>query len=340
MSESILIYRYYLAINFGMPNDINFLIKYKNKDAYIIFKNIESTSYHPYKGNSIDWDQGDSRIFDLSIPNSDETQNIFQSHFLNKDDVFKYGFKKYNSSNIVSIRFSKSIPENEREEFAEGCLKRFIDIYRLATFYGFGDSSFNNKIPAYQILEGELFSEGKFRQDTHKYGFTTELPSGESFNSYKIDQSTLVSINQRLAIDKDLETFEKLLCEGKKLYTYQRDYSLSIVVFGTAFEVYVQKKLIDLCIAKGIETLKKRNQDVPFSEVIMESNIGVLLKKYLVELTSIEKIEEQEVYNNWHSKAYSKRNRIIHRGENDINEEDAKKAYLAIADFSHFIKEL
>lgn len=341
MEEYVVIYSYYLNINFGFVDHQAFKMLVNGTNAIIYFEKVSHTAHHPYRGRETNWVVQNGVSFEPTIPNSSGRQDVIGEYSIETADIFSTGYTRNGIANIVHIRFDSRPPPEKREAFAEACLSRFLDIYRLMTFHGYGDNYLNNKAPVFKIQEGLLRNGTQFRQDSLNHGTVFKLPPEDALESFSQTVDVVERIAGRLLLDKNLHTFEKMVNVGKKFFIYDEDYPLAIVMFGAAFETYIQFKLIELCEKKGIERLPvKGDKTKPYLEVIEKGNIGQLLEKHLCYIAGINNIRDQEVCKEWDINAYKKRNRIIHRGHTDFSREDAEKAYLAVVDFIEFIHKL
>ncbi|WP_170419786.1 hypothetical protein [Ruegeria atlantica] len=338
MDQNVVIYSYYLNINFGFIDHQAFQMRVDGWDAVIYFEKLEHASFHPYKSKNPNWEIQNGVSFDPSVPNRSGGQDVIGNYFIERADIFSTGYTRNGVANLVNIRFCASIPQENREAFAESCLARFLDVYRVMTFHGYGDNYLNNKNPVYRVQEGLLSGETQFRQDALDHGVTLTLPPEDALSSFRQRSDAIDRIAGRLQLDRGIQTFEKMLNAGKKLIVYDEDYPLAIVMFGTAFETYVQTRLLKLCEDQGIATLKSSNgKDKPYREAIEKGNIGYLLEKHLCDLTNIQNIRAQQVCSVWNTDAYEKRNRVIHRGDTSFTREEAEQAYLAVIGFIEFI---
>ncbi len=129
---------------------------------------------------------------------------------------------------------------------------------------------------------------------------------------------------------KELELYQKLLLDAKEQGHLNRKYDLAILKIGTAFEVFVQDRLLRACELKGIKKLPgkgKNAKEKDYKEAIINGNVREeLLSIYLKEITGIS-IKGTKAYNEWYTNAYSIRNEIIHRGKTDVNDKDAEVAF-------------
>lgn len=341
MDRNIIVYSYYLNLNFGFIDHQAFRMLVEGTESIIYFEKVEHTAYHPYRGEGTNWQIQNGTSFDLSVPNRFGSQDIIGQYFIERSDIFSTGYTRKGIASIVNIRFDTTMPHEDRETFAEKCLNRFLDIYRLMTFHGYGDNYLNNKNPVFKVQEGVLHNETQFKQDVFNHGTVFTLPPEDALKSFNQQQEIINRIAGRLMIDRDLKVYEKMLNAGKKLFIYDEDYPLAIVMFGTAFETYVQSRLIDLCEDQDINELRASNgRNKPYQEVIEKSNIGYLLEKHLCDLSSAQNIRAEQVCMTWDSDAYQKRNQIIHRGNSNFARVDAERAYLAVISFIEFIHTL
>ncbi len=341
VDENVVIYSHYLNINFGFANHQAFQMLMDETSVTISFEKVSHTAHHPYCGRSTNWKVQNGSSFGVSVPNSSGGQDVIGEYLIETADIFSKGYTRNGISNIAHVRFSSQMPKEKKEVLAEACLNRFLDIYRFMTFHGYGDNYLNNKVPVFKIQEGLLRNKTQFRQDSLSHGTFLTLPPEDAMQSFSQPTEVVRRIAERLLLDKNLRTFEVMINAGKKFFIYDEDYPLAILMFGTAFETFVQFRLIELCEKRGIDQLPTNSgKTKPYLEAIEKGNVGYLLEKNLCDLTGIKNIRAKQVCKEWDENAYKKRNRIIHRGDTNFSREDAKDAYLAVVSFIEFIHNL
>jgi len=337
-----LMYRLYVGMNFGMPENISFKMIYKTIEVNFQFKRKKFVSHNPYEGDGKDWKVHTGTVMSVSVPKSDGSNEVFQEFYVEDGNVFKHGYKIHGVNNFVDIIFPRvSIKSEENRNFAFACFTRFREIYQVTTGFGHRESSHHVSLPITEIYEGVQNKDTSFTFYKSSPEFAYPLPDLEAFEDFQLTREQIDKVANRIAIDKDLEIYQKLVCDAQRQYAKNKDYPLSIVIIGTAFEAHVQKSLSELCKSKNIKKLKARGKNIPVHEAISKGNIGILIKEYLNQLcTSQPKVEATNEYKNWYRDAYLARNKIIHRGERNFSEDDAKKAFTAANDLMILINKL
>ena len=332
MVPNTVLYSFFLECNLGYPDRTGYQFEFNNENVTISFERKKYLSRHQFSETETNWESGDHEVIDTRF-DGDET--AYQSNYWSKGDAFSMGYLRRRIGTVVTIRFSTSISDEDQQKFAQSCLDYFLDVYRLVTFFGHAENHSKLISTIEEVEKGHLIGN-MFRTEGGKtVAFRHSEPKPNLHSQFQIEESEGRRISDRLMIGTNLEVYENLICEGKKLIMNDNNYTLSIVVLETAVEAFIQKKLKKLCCIRSKMKLRYRNRNVKFEEVIEKANIKALINKFIPEITG-QKID-RTIFEKWELDLYDVRNGIIHRGDLRHSKQEAEKAYKAMFDMIYHI---
>jgi hypothetical protein len=143
-----------------------------------------------------------------------------------------------------------------------------------------------------------------------------------------------------LLLDQGLaqELFRELLLEARELSFVNGNNRLALVIAQTAFETYIQWRLILECKHRNIATLtptrgKKSDVETAIAKGDLRDALLGEFMPLLVEGSAKECSEHQE----WCKTAYVPRNQIVHRGCVNITEPEAENAFESVVKYCVYI---
>lgn len=154
-----------------------------------------------------------------------------------------------------------------------------------------------------------------------------------------IDENVKTAILQFLQSGRELGVHERILLQARELLTMQGDYEMSVITSGTAFEVFLQNRLVQSCQSTQTQTLPDRSKKaVDYPEAIETGNVQADLLKFVDLLApAIAPVRQRSQYLDWKMHAYDIRNKIVHRGQRGITESQAKDAFRVVQDFMTYL---
>jgi hypothetical protein len=230
----------------------------------------------------------------------------------------------------------------ELEEWVEGAVRHFVDLYRMVTQENDVTRPRMSDAPMIDVLVADDY---KFNAQGLSGEFRAHKWIGRWDNASKSLLKTTMApdraeVLRKLLLDGyDPRLFEKLLLDAKEQAFARGEYDLAIAVIETAFEAFLQGRLIEVCAARGVTTLTsgrgKGAKQLPYQEAIESAQVRDNLD-YVHELSG-KAIKGGAEHNNWFTHAYQKRNEIIHSGVRGATDDDARRAFTAVVAYMNFI---
>lgn len=189
------------------------------------------------------------------------------------------------------------------------------------------------------------------------YIFTTEEVEGHFrvvSRSIRVPGPTAVGYHPELLETSRLEALSRCVAEGRPVYPHQELFlearafiyvhanpRLALVLAETAFEVFLQFRLIMACERRGITHLPVgrgagRATKLP-REAIGEANLRDEQLGTYCNLFVRTSIKASPQYQEWLSHTYEPRNAIVHGGHSAVTDEEAVKGIQAAMALANFI---
>jgi hypothetical protein len=183
--------------------------------------------------------------------------------------------------------------------------------------------------------------EGSFRSAGRHVAW--ELPTKTGLVKSKPDAARIGALANALRGTDEIPVYVELLQEAQEQYVHHEDYRLAVILLISAFEHFLQERLLSEAAFRRIlllPTRKKAPSSVPVREAILNGRLrDELLGLYTVMLTETKILESAE-YSTWFRDAYEIRNGLIHRGKTLVDRPAADKAFAANWAFIQFIDRL
>lgn len=329
-------------INLTFPDNTHFLLRVDGEDVQLTFERVKSKKVISFSDN-LDWI-------------NDKTNSYFVAAQLTTGDTIPfraYKQKKENASFISGIIDEANLTKIntickvdtyllEKEDFLDkkinwlqNILLKFIDNYCHITQDAYVS---RNDILKPLLVDVFVSDENDFPKNhsriefkVFKTQFNFESPKESGFVKKDVSSNQVEDIQNRLVNNIDIQLFEKILQNAKENAFRQKNYDMSVVLTGSAFEVFLQQVLIECCKFKRITKLTvgrgNKQKEIDFYEAIINGNVREhLINNYLKYLTG-KSIAGSKEYNNWYANSYEKRNDIIHKGNYGTTREEAQKAF-------------
>jgi hypothetical protein len=121
---------------------------------------------------------------------------------------------------------------------------------------------------------------------------------------------------------------------------------MAVVVIQSAFEVFLQDRLLEEYNMRGIPHVWVRQGKgsspvkKPVGEAIPSASLQRdLLETYCKELCG-ESVKDNQYYQCWRSTTYALRNPVIHSGGRDVTEIEARTAFESTMNYIHYLDDL
>lgn len=117
---------------------------------------------------------------------------------------------------------------------------------------------------------------------------------------------------------------------------------MSVIVIQSAFEVFLQRRLLDEYRIRGISEVKIQRSAGTVKklveEIIPSASLQDLLETYCKGLCD-KSVKDNQQYQRWYKETYKRRNHIIHWGGLEVSESDARNAFEATVDYMNHLGE-
>lgn len=124
--------------------------------------------------------------------------------------------------------------------------------------------------------------------------------------------------------------------EAWELRVTHRAFRLALVVANTAFETWLQWRVLEEFRRRGITHYPPGSADALIDE-IPEKNVMPVFRDYIAHLVGRD-VRTEPVYIQWNTDAYVPRNWVVHRGRTDVTDADVGRAMDAIAALGGFLE--
>lgn len=212
--------------------------------------------------------------------------------------------------------------------------QHFVDVYREVTQE---PDVFHPKIedsPGIELFVSSEYlwdregAEGSFNRISRRIRWESEQASG--LVKEPLSEATIQALGKKLLSGYTPPLHIELLLDGKEYSVVNKNHRLAIVVIQTAFETFVQARLLQECKNRRLLSLPVgRNQPAERApeEAIQAGGLKEdLLGTYFRTLTGAN-VRETPEYHSWHRATYDPRNQIVHGGRRDATEAEAREAF-------------
>ena len=352
------IFRFLCFFDLAIPNDYGFCVKAKERQAFIRVSSQNGQKIFSFIPHDYKWLNTNNEVqnYFIAAVLKDGTKKPFRRFSSYKEeDSFSGGIVDDIPYNIIDVIFhvsnltelsSTNINEHLKD-WVLSIIDNFIDLYKCVTQDSTINKSLIYKSPIIQVLGSEetLALDGHIVQGTFKIlnNITSwDNPVRNGYIKKPCSEENMSKIGQLLNKGHKLQMFEEILLQSKDQCYIYGNYSLSVVLSETAFEVYIQHALMEYCSSKGIKELPIRdsNKKKNYEKAITEGNIRSDLFRYINSLTGDNITQKNKYYQPWLEKAYNLRIDIVHKGRQDISETDADMAFGYVVKFINYIEQV
>ncbi len=186
--------------------------------------------------------------------------------------------------------------------------------------------------------------EGTFR--SYKQTVAWHEVNERNLTGQPISQSELSELGRLLGSGQPVELHHRLLLDAKEQAFVHHQPDLAVVLIGTAFDVFLQHKIVEAADALGYTDLPldpkkaKKSQPVqraPVTEAVARGGVQERLLRY-VEMLTKKTLLGTRIHNDWFDRAFNVRNRVIHKGFRALQQADAQQAFEATNAYMRFIE--
>jgi hypothetical protein len=318
----------------------------------------DGTIIHSYQSEDMSWigKKGDN-VYEVEHIKLDESiiksRKIIFSDNEEKLDILEgnIDFTRFTSLNIV-IPSKGEFLKADDIEFADikirisQILVFFLNSYRIYTKEVDVYVPTRSAMPSisYYTMDNYQYKDGSFNGKLNFLARVINFPEhhevGLLKNTFKKEEQE--DFARVLSSSDPAPAYYQLLGEAKYHELIREDYKLAIILAATAFEVYIQTRLIQECEHRNIKKiyLNKNSQIISkgYEEVINNGNIREdLLGLICKQLTSSNAVKGSREFQQWYDYAYEVRNKIIHRGKYTATKDEAKAAIDAVLALANYV---
>lgn len=343
-----------IPMHLAVPQNEGFFFSMDGRNVYIYCQTLSGAKLFSYTGEEYGWLTKEYEVISRyirAVSESDEKAPVRQIHRKKDEAAFTGGTVDSVKYTRIFVSFEVESLDvlddetsfNELKAWVERTVQHFVELYRMTTQEGDVTRPRINDAPVIDITvaDGYEFNAEVLSGDFRPYMW---VQSWEETTKVALFKETMKPERVRVLLELLQGGFQplvhdRLLLDAKEQSFVRNEHDLAIVIAETAFETFLQARLIHWCAANGKTTLKvgrgKGERDLPYQEAIEGASVSTNLD--FVEEFSGQKIKGGAEYGNWHKYAYTARNGIVHLGMRGATMEDAGKAFTAVVTFIDFI---
>lgn len=346
-----------LQSHLGLP-DTAFFFSADNRNICIQCRTIKVAQLFSYTGEDYEWltkEEGIEQLHLAAVSEEGERVFIRQVHRKTNDESFSGGVIDLKKYTLIQMSFEiegtdvidDEVKFAELKKWVSSIIQRFVDLYRMVSQESDVTGFQLEEVP---IMDVWIANEYKFtsneidaKQDLYTRIWDWSGTRKTNYFKKVLPEQAIHLFGYLLKRGVPLRLFEQLLLECKEQSQARGQHELAIVNAGTAFEAFLKERLTHECEAHGITQLpfgrKNAKIQIDYKEAIEKGNVREDLLEH-VEMISAQKIKGGTEYTNWFNHAYKPRNEIIHQGKRGFIEDNAGKAYMAVAAYIDMINKI
>lgn len=344
--------RFALRSYLASPEGVRLFFQTVDRDVAITMSARDGANITSFEGIDLSWITRYDQSQTFTISENDVDRDVDIAYFkmgLSLDD-FRGGQIVPSRFSVINVfsELAHADPEagfhlGRHVEWAESILQDVIDIYRWATNDPY--VSLHDTLATQIVLVGIATKYTFDAHGTHgEFSFKThhvkvEHPVLHGRRKLPMEENAKNIIADYLRTRKSLHPHERILLQAREQATINRNYEMSIVTNGTAFEVFLQNRLMASCEYTGTKVLPATNKKLTSHRSAIDTgNIQRDLLRYVDLLApSVAPVKASQQYRRWKNQAYDVRNEIVHRGRRGITQTQAKDAFTAVQDFITYL---
>jgi len=216
----------------------------------------------------------------------------------------------------------------------------FASVYRLVSWQTdvFLPTQPDSPAVRIEIARNYTFSDGSLTGEFTTVSQNLRMPADPRSGSGKppLSEAQITDLDHRLRTGKKLHISEELRLEAWELGAMHRNFRLALVVANTAFETWLQWRVLKEFRLRSV-THYPPNEPDALVNVIPQENVMPLFKVYIAYLAGRD-VRTEAVYAQWRTDAYLPRNEVVHRGRMNVTDAESRNALQAIAALSAFLE--
>lgn len=331
-----------------------FFFRSEPRDVHIECETMDGANLFSYTGEEYGWlnktyDVEENHI--RAISTSDDKVVIRRVFRKKSAEAFTGGIVDPIKYTRIHITFEiedmsmldDAVKFSELKSWVESVVQKFVDMYRLVSQEVDLTRPQMDDAPAIDVWVADKYkfnasgSDVTFRIHNRRLNWTNT--SKTIHFKQDMSEENFKGLVGLLHSGEDVRLYDRLLLDSKEQSFVRGDHDLAIVIAETAFEAFLQSRLISWCATNSQTTLKvgrgKGEKDLPYQEAIESAQVRDNLD-YVQTLTN-KNIKGGAEHSNWLKYAYQARNKIIHRGIRGATHDDAGKAFTSVIAFRQLI---
>lgn len=343
-----------ILMHLAVPQDEGFFFNWSGRDVHIECQTLPGARLFSYTGDEYGWLTKGYEVVSRyinGVTNSGERFPVRQIHRKESEVPFTGGTVDPVKYTRVLVTFEvegthvldDEARVRELEVWVEGAVQHFVDLYRMVTQEADVTRPCLTDAPLVDVLVADDYEfnaevvSGEFRPYKRVHRWEDAAKTARAKSPMPRDRAEVLLKLLQEGFTPGL--FDKLLLDSKEQSFIRGEHDLAIAIVETAFEAYLQQRLLEACAAKGVTTLTsgrgKGAKQVPYQEAIESAQVRDNLD-YVQELSG-QAIKGGVEHNNWFTHAYQKRNEIIHSGARGATADDVGRAFTAVVAYMKLI---
>jgi hypothetical protein len=337
--------KYALPFNLLLPEKRFFSLQESGQLVVIFTETKHGSTSFSYDEDYSSWTDTNEFVA-LSVGESDSSPGTVLGKIIIDRPIYDFrgGVIEENEYSILTLLF-----ENSRDDFAANLdrhikwatplVKRFVDNCAIATKRGWL-GPLRTAVQSRIILAGHAKPPYTFTHNHYTASFDQfsmqilqEHPKFSGRGREPLTEAEVEAFDARITRRETPDLIDLLLIEAEVQMDRHNNFDLAIVHLETAFEVHLQRRLLEFCKKNQVQSLKSGKS---VEEAIETGNIQADLFRYVDSLAN-STVKLTPEYTNWHNNLYKKRNEIVHRGARGATEAEA---FVARDSASAFVKVL
>lgn len=345
---------------FAVPDGASFFIRGGERDASLVLRRFDGVRLYSYMGSDYRWIPGfpgsETAVNYRITENRDDGESVVvrQVHGNTEGGPFRGGTLDPEYYTLAEVCFEL---DDEIDVVDQGQIQILIDYvrellqgfalrYQLATgevdiaLADIGDPGVAEIWLADTYTFNPKVIEGNFQLAPRHISW--KAATRRAFLKNTLSEDRLEMLRHMVEAREPVPLFQQLLLEAKAYSKNSGNHDIAIVTIETAFEAFLQERLLAVCQARGILLLPERRgkgaPNVPYEEAIERASGRELLR--LINFVIGQNVMDTPLYQRWYESAWERRHAIVHDGFRGNSDEHAGEAFEATTSFIAFLRSL
>jgi hypothetical protein len=334
----------------ALPDDGAFYVQSEGRVATIYCRTRSGSRIFSYSGEDYGWLCGKVTTQDVTLVSGSGDRSIPFRHmrYVDDRDAFTAGTIDLVRYRLVDLSVEigdRSVIANtetfsEIKHWAARTLRTFINWYRYVTvgidvaMPRMADSPF---IEVWYASEGAITRDGITAQFNLVARELNWLPlAGQSQLKQNAKHDQIVQLERLMESGEPVPLHIEITLDARERSHRNGDYGLSIVLIGTAFEVFLRRRLLGKCDRLQLTRLPSHPTS-DYREVIEDGNVRKTFLKEVAPFLAGGSVVSNSEHQRWYDRAYVPRNEIVHTGRRGRSAADAEAAFNAVNEYIDYL---